>query len=147
MVDRILLNFQRDTGLFSSSLVTKFFSLMFLFFSCMGAKGRKDTEISRQQVACYLAAGILLFFGSEALLDVSWELNLVTLLYVCTMSAGYICLLTAGVWLTRLLKNQLMDDVFNDENESFMQERRLIVNEYSVNLPTRFYYGKKWHHG
>lgn len=29
-----------------------------------------------------------------------------------------------------------MDDVFNDENESFMQERRLIANEYSVNLPT-----------
>ena len=63
------------------------------------------------------------------------------------MAAGYICLLTAGVWITRLLKNQLMDDVFNDENESFMQESRLIANEYSVNLPTRFYYKKKWHNG
>ena len=40
-----------------------------------------------------------------------------------------------------------MDDVFNDENESFMQETRLIANEYSVNLPTRFYYQKKWHDG
>lgn len=63
------------------------------------------------------------------------------------MAAGYICLLTAGVWITRLLKNQFMDDVFNDENESFMQESRLIANEYSVNLPTRFYYKKKWHNG
>ncbi len=45
------------------------------------------------------------------------------------------------------LKQDLMDDVFNNENESFMQETRLIENEYSVNLPTRFYYGKKWNNG
>jgi hypothetical protein len=36
-----------------------------------------------------------------------------------------------------------MDDVFNAENESFMQETRLMVNEYSVNLPTRFWFKKK----
>lgn len=37
-------------------------------------------------------------------------------------------------------ENNLMDDVFNTENESFAQETRLIENEYSINLPTRFYY-------
>lgn len=61
--------------------------------------------------------------------------------------AGYISLLTAGMWTGRLLKEHLMDDIFNEENESFMQETRLITNEYSVNLPTRFYYKKKWHNG
>ena len=76
-----------------------------------------------------------------------FPVTLLTLLYVATVAAGYICLLTAGVWITRLLKNRLMDDVFNDENESFMQETRLIANEYSVNLPTRFYYKKRWHNG
>ena len=40
-----------------------------------------------------------------------------------------------------------MDDVFNTENESFMQETRLMENEYSINLPTRFYYKKKWNKG
>ena len=40
-----------------------------------------------------------------------------------------------------------MDDVFNLENESFAQETRLIENEYSINLPTRFYYKKKWNDG
>ena len=76
-----------------------------------------------------------------------FSVTLLTLSYIATVAAGYICLLTAGVWITRLLKNQLMDDVFNDENESFMQETRLIANEYSVNLPTRFYYKKKWNNG
>ena len=37
VVDKILLNFQRDTGLFSHSLVSKSFSLL---------KGRKDVEMS-----------------------------------------------------------------------------------------------------
>ena len=63
------------------------------------------------------------------------------------LTAGYISLLTAGMWTGRLLKEHLMDDVFNEGNESFMQETRLITNEYSVNLPTRFYYKKKWHNG
>ena len=67
--------------------------------------------------------------------------------YIATLSVGYICMLMAGTWMSRLLKNNLMDDVFNTENESFQQETRLIENEYSVNLPTRFYYKKKWNNG
>lgn len=68
-------------------------------------------------------------------------------LYIFTMTAGYICLLMGGLWMSRLLKHNLMEDVFNNENESFMQETKLMVNEYSVNLPTRFYYKKKWNKG
>ena len=33
-----------------------------------------------------------------------------------------------------------MDDVFNNENESFKQETQLMENEYSINLSTKFYY-------
>lgn len=40
-----------------------------------------------------------------------------------------------------------MDDPFNNENESFRQECRLVQNDYSVNLPTRFYYRSKWNDG
>lgn len=63
------------------------------------------------------------------------------------MTAGYICLLMGGLWMSRFLKHNLMEDVFNNENESFMQETKLMENEYSVNLPTRFYYKKKWQRG
>ena len=52
-------------------------------------------------------------------------------------------MLMAGVWVSRMLKNDLMDDVFNMENESFMQNTVLMENEYSVNLPTKFVYQKK----
>lgn len=147
MVDKILLNFQRDTGLFSHSLVSKSFSLLFLFFSLMGAKGRKDIEMSWRSIGCYFIAGLLLFFGSEFLLTARFPVTLITLLYTATVAAGYVCLLTSGVWISRLLKNRFMEDVFNDENESFMQETRLIANEYSVNLPTRFHYQRKTYSG
>ncbi|KAB6614033.1 TraM recognition domain-containing protein [Phocaeicola vulgatus] len=90
---------------------------------------------------------MLLYWGSELFLTAGWSVPLTTLAYVSALTAGYICLLTAGMWTGRLLKEHLMDDVFNEENESFMQETRLITNEYSVNLPTRFYYKKKWHNG
>ena len=49
--------------------------------------------------------------------------------------------------MSRMLKNNMMDDRFNEENESFMQETKLMENEYSVNLPTRFYYKKRWNKG
>ena len=65
--------------------------------------------------------------------------------YAATLFAGYLLMLTAGIWMWRLLRHNLLDDVFNDENESFMQETRLIENEYSVNLPTLFrYQGCTW---
>lgn len=147
MVDRILLNLDRDTGLFSHSWITKAFCLMFLSFSAMGARGRREIEMSGKRIVCSFLVGLLLYAGSEALLVADMDIRPATLLYASTAISGYICLLTAGMWLGRLLRSRLMDDVFNEENESFMQETRLMVNEYSVNLPTRFYYRKKWHDG
>lgn len=52
-----------------------------------------------------------------------------------------------GTWISRILKQNVMDDVFNVENESFEQERQLMVNENSVNIPTKFYYKQKWNDG
>ena len=61
-----------------------------------------------------------------------------TSLYIFTLATGYLGLLMAGLWMSRLYKHNLMTDVFNNDNESFQQETRLMENEYSVNLPTSF---------
>lgn len=147
VVDRILLNFQRTTGLFGSILWTKLFSVTFLALSCLGTKGVKEEKIKWEHVWTALFAGFVLFFFNWWLLGLSIPLMARTAFYIFTLTVGYLCLLAAGVWISRLLKQNLMDDVFNNENESFMQETRLIENEYSVNLPTRFYYNKKWNDG
>ena len=147
IVDKILMNFQRTTGLFSSILWTKLFCVVFLALSCLGTKGVKEEKITWPKIWTVLFSGFVFFFLNWWLLVLPIGKIGAATLYIFTLSVGYICLLMAGVWMSRLLKNNLMDDVFNTENESFMQETRLMENEYSVNLPTRFYYKKKWNNG
>ena len=147
VVDKILLNFQRTTGLFSTILWTKLFAVVFLALSCIGTKGVKEEKITWTKIYCFLSVGFILFFLNWWLLDLPLPPVANTAFYITTLAAGFLCLLVAGIWMSRLLKSNLMEDVFNTENESFMQETRLITNEYSVNLPTRFYYKKKWNNG
>jgi hypothetical protein len=147
VVDKILWNFQRTTGLFSSVLWTKLFAVVFLALSCLGTKGVKQEKIKWSKINTFLFFGFVLFFLNWWLLYLPLPLVANTAFYVFTLTLGYILLLVAGLWMSRLLKNSLLDDVFNIENESFMQETRLIENEYSVNLPTRFFYKKKWNKG
>ena len=147
IINKILMNFQRTTGLFSSILWTKLFCVVFLALSCLGTKGVKEEKITWPKIWTVLFSGFVFFFLNWWLLALPIGKIGAASLYIFTLSVGYICLLMGSVWMSRLLKNNLMDDVFNTENESFMQETRLMENEYSVNLPTRFYYKKKWNNG
>lgn len=145
VINKILGNFQRTAGLFSHTLYTKLFALVLLALSCLGTKGVKNEKITWTKIYIALAIGFVLFFLNTPLLKLS--IITATILYILTTSLGYIALMVAGVWMSRLLRTNLMDDVFNNENESFQQETKLMENEYSVNLPTKFYYKGKWNNG
>ena len=145
VINKILGNFDRTAGLFSHTLYTKAFALVLLALSCLGTKGVKNEKITWAKIYVALGIGFVLFFLNTSLLKLTPAIG--TFLYILTISLGYIALMMAGVWISRLLKNNLMDDVFNMENESFMQETKLMGNEYSVNLPTKFWYNKKEHKG
>ncbi|KYH07112.1 conjugal transfer protein TraG [Chryseobacterium cucumeris] len=145
IINKILANFDRTAGLFSHPLYTKVFAVVLLALSCLGTKGVKNEKIAWSKIYVALSVGFVLFFLSTPLLKLSPTIS--TLLYILTISLGYLALLMAGVWMSRLLRTDFMDDVFNNENESFWQETRLIANEYSINLPTQFYYRGKWNKG
>lgn len=145
VINTILQNFQKTAGLFSHPLYTKVFIILLLSLSCLGTKGVKNDKITWTQIMGFLGVGCVLFFFTTFLLR--WPGAKGNVLYMFSMLAGYIFLMMAGTWVSRLLKNNLMEDVFNNENESFMQETRLMKNEYSVNLPTKFYYKGKWNQG
>ena len=147
VVDRMLMNFDRTAGLFHSLLYTKLFSVVLLALSCLGTSGVKGEKITWSKIGTVLATGFVLFFLNWWILELPLSATTNTILYVLTTCAGYVCLLMGGLWMSRLLKHNLMEDVFNNENESFMQETRLLESEYSVNLPTRFYYKKRWNNG
>ncbi len=143
VVDKILMNFNRTAGLFTSILWTKIFAVVFLALSCLGTKGVKEEKITWSKIYVCLGIGFVLFFLNWWLLALPLPKVANAGFYIFTISVGYILLLMAGTWISRLLKNNMFDDVFNTENESFMQETKLMVNDYSVNLPTKFWYKKK----
>ena len=145
VVDKILLNFQNTAGLFSNLLVTKVFTIIFLALSCLGTKGVKNQKMTWQKIYATFLGGLVLFFMNWWLLDLPFSPIVNMVIYTITITVGYILLLMSGVWISRMFKHNLMEDVFNVANESFMQETRLMENEYSVNLPTKFVYqGKEW---
>jgi len=144
-VNKILGSFDRTAGLFSHKLYTKVFAVLLLALSCLGTKGVKNEKISRAKIYSTFGTGFVLFFLNAPLLRLPEETA--AFFYILTLGLGYIALMVAGVWASRLLRTNLMDDVFNNENESFQQETKLMQNEYSVNLPTRFFYKNKWNNG
>ncbi|MBX9049617.1 TraM recognition domain-containing protein [Bacteroides thetaiotaomicron] len=147
VVDKMLMNFNRTMNMFGSTLYTKLFAVLLLGLSCLGTRGVKEEKITWTKVWAFMGVGTLFFFLNWWILALPLPVEANAGLYIATLTVGYICLLMAGHYISRLLKNNLMDDPFNNENESFMQETRLLENEYSVNLPSRFYYKKRWNKG
>ena len=139
---KVLGNLNEAGGLFNNPWNAKWWALLLLALSCFGTKGVKNEKIKWGQIWLFLSVGSVLFFFNWWMLSFGW-----IVIYIVTTAAGFVCLLLGGVWMSRLLKNNMMDDRFNDENESFQQETRLMENEYSINLPTRFYYKRRWNKG
>ena len=147
VIDRILINFNNTTGIFNCILWSKLSAVLLLAVSCLGTHGVKGEKITWPKIYAALVAGCALFFLNWWLLELPLPHAANTAFYIFTLTAGYLALLMSGLWMSRLYRHNLMEDVFNMENESFMQETRLMENEYSVNLPTRFYYKKRWNNG
>ena len=147
VMDRILVNFNNTTGIFNCILWSKLLAVLLLAVSCLGTHGVKGEKITWPKIYAALVAGCALFFLNWWLLKLPLPHMANTAFYIFTLTAGYLALLMSGLWMSRLYRHNLMEDVFNMENESFMQETRLMENEYSVNLPTRFYYKKRWNNG
>ena len=147
VIDRILINFNNTTGIFNCILWSKLSAVLLLAVSCLGTHGVKGEKITWPKIYAALVAGCALFFLNWWLLELPLPHMANTAFYIFTLTAGYLALLMSGLWMSRIYRHNLMEDVFNMENESFMKETRLMENEYSVNLPTRFYYKKRWNNG
>ena len=73
--------------------------------------------------------------------------SLNTLLYMATSIIGVVLVHIALDNISMFLKEGLLKDHFNFENESFEQCKDLQTNDYSVNIPMRYYYKGKFRKG
>lgn len=135
--DRFLQNISR-TGLLDTAVKSKLLALALLVISLLGSKGKKDEKISATTIILYQLTGILLYFGSIVLLQSKSDLLTVGISYMILSGTGFLLILSGGTMLSRYIKLNLGKDIFNELNETFPQEERLLENEYSINLPAQY---------
>jgi hypothetical protein len=146
ITDRILFNVNK-TGLFQPFNKAKFIALGFLLIGLVGVRGRRDGKATYKSCIWQSATGLILYFGSALLFYLPEDISTLSVIYMVTAVSGFFLTLTGGTLLSRTLRVKLSEDVFNKENESFPQEERLLENEFSVNLPTRYTYKNKTRNG
>lgn len=137
ITDKLIFNIAK-TGLFTGLLKAKLAALLLLGVAVLAAKGKKDEKIRRNSIIAYLLSGLLVYFLSPLVFYLPYSITLRAGVYMALTGIGYLLILTGGTWLSRLIKDSLITDVFNSENETFPQEERLLENEYSFNLPTKY---------
>jgi len=135
--DRLMVNIAR-TGLFNNLYISKVLAFGLLGISLIGALGKKDEKINRRSIVAYIVIGLLLFLGSNLFLGLKYDTGTIAIVYMTVTGIGYLLILAGGNLLSRLIKLNLFNDVFNSLNETFPQEERLLLNEYSVNLTARY---------
>lgn len=137
LTDNLLQNISR-TGLFSSFNKSKLIALLLLAISLLGVEGKKDEDISHKLAALYLSTGLLIYFFSDLCFYIQGPKLTIAITYMTAVATGYALVLAGGNYLSRIILSHLSKGVFNTLNETFPQEERLLQNEYSINLPSRY---------
>lgn len=134
-------------------LHSKVMTLLIICITCIGTRNKKHLEFNAQKMVIYpISIGIVLMFLSVWVFYQHWTPNFFTLysstwLYFFMSIVGTILCQIALDNISKYLKDGLLKDRFNFENESFEQMKDKVSNKYSVNIPMRYYYKGKFRKG
>ena len=132
---------------------SKLATFLLICITCIGTRNKKKLEFNaRKQVLYPIIIGMGLVVLSVWLFGYPMETKLYTLrlniwLYMLASVIGVVLVHIALDNISKFLKEGLLKDRFNFENESFEQCRELQENKYSVNIPMRYYYKGKFRKG
>ena len=129
---------------------SKLTTILCIFVTCIGTRNKKHIEFdARHQVLYPLVGGFFVTLVSIWLFKTRMDTRFYTIalniwLYMAASILGTILIHVALDNISKFLKEGLLKDRFNFENESFQQCEELIENKYSVNIPMRYYYKSKF---
>lgn len=132
---------------------SKLATFLLICITCIGTRNKKKLEFNaRKQVLYPIILGMGLVILSVWLFGYPMETRIYTLrlniwLYMLASIIGVVLVHIALDNISKFLKEGLLKDRFNFENESFEQCRELQENKYSVNIPMRYYYKGKFRKG
>ncbi len=140
----------RDGNLPYSKLAT----IILVIVTCIGTKNKKHLEFdARKMVFWPLSIGFVLTMLSLWLFSTEWlqrevfALSIHTWLYMIASVIGTLLIHIALDNVSKYIKDGIMKDRFNFENESFEQNEEFKETKYSVNIPMRYYYKGKFRKG
>ena len=128
-------------------------TMLLICITCLGTRNKKHLEFNaKRQVLLPIVCGLSLLVLSVWLFNHPMQMRLYTLpvniiLYMLTTLVGVVLVHIALDNISKYIKDGLMKDRFNFENESFEQCEELVENQYSVNIPMRYYYKGKFRKG
>ena len=148
--DRIkLMDVYQDGHMLHSKIMT----LLIICVTCIGTRNKKHLEFNAKTMVIYpISAGIIMMFLSVWVFKQHWPPHIFTLhsstwLYFVMSIVGTVLCHVALDNISKYLKDGLLKDRFNFENESFEQMPDEVKNKYSVNIPMRYYYKGKFRKG
>ena len=148
--DRIkLMDVYQDGHMLHSKIMT----LLIICVTCIGTRNKKHLEFNAKTMVIYpISAGIILMFLSVWVFKQHWPPHIFTLysstwLYFVMSIVGTVLCHVALDNISKYLKDGLLKDRFNFENESFEQMPDEVKNKYSINIPMRYYYKGKFRKG
>jgi hypothetical protein len=134
-------------------IYAKLTTFLLICITCVGTRNKKQLEMDSHKNVLYpLLGGFLLVALSVWLFGLSIMPRIYTLkvniwLYMILSLVGVVLIHIALDNISKFLKDSLLKDRFNFENESFEQCTDLVETKYSVNIPMRFYYKGKFRKG
>ena len=148
--DRIkVMDVYQDGHLLHSKVMT----LLMICVTCIGTRNKKNLEFNARKMVIYpISFGMILMFLSVWVFNQNWTPRFFTLysstwVYMVMSVVGTVLVHIALDNISKYLKDGLLKDRFNFENESFEQIEQKVENQYSVNIPMRYYYKGKFRKG
>ena len=133
---------------------SKLATLLLVFVTCIGTRNKKHIEFdARKMVFWPIGIGFILLvlslwlFSTEYLDTYVFSLMIHTWLYMIATVIGTLAVHVALDNVSKYIKDGIMKDRFNFENESFEQNEEFQETKYSVNIPMRYYHKGKFRHG
>lgn len=147
-----LLSKMAKIPIYSNILYSKLFTFFIIMVTCIGTRSKKDLELDpTKQIIFPLIFGFIMFFGSICFLffkeKEETSLEWYNIAYIILSIIGATLINSALDNISKRIKSNFMKDRFNIENESFEQSKDKVETEYSVNIPMKFFYNRKWHNG
>ena len=139
--------------IYNNIILSKLTTLVLLCVASMGTKAKKNLEFNaKKMVIIPLSCGLVMVIASIIIFYIEgqtrwYHIRSTSWIYMAPSLYGVMMMNVALDNISKYFKDGLIKDKFNFENESFKQIEKKDENEYSVNIPMRYYYRGKFRHG